>query len=191
MYVEADQIELPWEQVGYPDELERHDTLRDGTEIFFRPVKPTDEPALSEMLYSLSDQAVRTRYFTHTMTFPHRDVQKLTNIDYHNELAIVGVVPGPAGEEIVAIAQYFLDPMTRAAEVAFIVHDEWQAKGMGSFLLDYIAQVALQRGIKRFYAKVLPVNRPMLAIFHNSGHKVSTEFDGEVFSIVCELTKES
>ena len=190
MYVEADQIELPWEQVGYPDELERRDTLRDGTEIFFRPVKPTDEPALAEMLYSLSDQSVRTRYFTHTMTFPHRDVQKLTNIDYRNELAIVGVVPGPAGEEIVAIAQYFLDPKTQAAEVAFIVHDEWQAKGMGSFLLDYIAQVAVQRGVKRFYAKVLTVNRPMLAIFHNSRHKVSTEFDGEVYSIVCELTKE-
>jgi len=189
-YVEEDQIELAWEQVRYPEELERHDTLRDGTEIFFRPVKPTDEPALSEMLYSLSGQSVRTRYFTHTMTFPHRDVQKLTNIDYKNELAIVGVVPGPAGEDIVAIAQYFLDPMTQSAEVAFIVHDEWQAKGMGSFLLDYITQIAVQRGIKRFCAKVLPMNKPMLAIFHNSRYKVSTEFDGEVFSLVCELVKE-
>ena len=189
-YIHEDQIELAWEQVRYPEELERTETLRDGTEIFFRPVKPTDEPALSEMLYSLSSQSVRTRYFTHTMTFPHRDVQKVTNIDYRNELAIVGVVPGPAGEDIVAIAQYFLDPKTQSAEVAFIVHDEWQAKGMGRFLLDYITQIAVQRGIKRFYAKVLPVNKPMLAIFHNSGHKVSTEFDGEVFSIVCELTRE-
>jgi len=144
-YIQEDQIELAWEDVRYPDELERRQTLRDGTEIFFRPVKPTDEPALSEMLYSLSSQSVRTRYFTHTMTFPHRDVQKVTNIDYKNELAIVGVVPGPAGEEIVAIAQYFLDPKTRSAEVAFIVHDEWQAKGMGRFLLDYITQIAVQR----------------------------------------------
>ncbi len=189
-YIHEDQIELAWEQVRYPEELERTETLRDGTEIFFRPVKPTDEPALSEMLYSLSSQSVRTRYFTHTMTFPHRDVQKVTNIDYKNELAIVGVVPGPAGEDIVAIAQYFLDPKTRSAEVAFIVHDEWQAKGMGRFLLDYITQIAVQRGVKRFCAKVLPVNKPMLAIFHNSGYKVSTEFDGEVFSIVCELARE-
>jgi len=186
-YIDEDQIELAWEHVRYPEELERSDTLKDGTEIFFRPVKPTDEPALSEMLYSLGSQSVQTRYFTHTMAFPHKDVQKLTNIDYENELAIVGVVPAPAGETIVAIAQYFLDPKTQAAEVAFIVHDEWQAKGMGSFLLDHITQIAVRRGVKRFYAKVLPINKPMLAIFNNSGHEVSTEFDGEVFSIVCDL----
>ncbi|MFW6157795.1 MAG: acetyl-CoA hydrolase/transferase family protein, partial [Planctomycetota bacterium] len=71
-YVEQDQIELAWEEVRYPEELERYDTLRDGTQIFFRPVKPTDEPALSEMLYSLSRESVRYRYFTHTKTFPHK-----------------------------------------------------------------------------------------------------------------------
>jgi acyl-CoA hydrolase len=189
-YIDEDQIELAWEHVRYPQELERSDTLNDGTEIFFRPVKPTDEPALAEMLYSLGSHSVHTRYFTHTMAFPHKDVQKLTNIDYDNELAVVGVVPGPSGEEVVAIAQYFLDPKTQAAEVAFIVHDEWQAKGMGSFLLDHITQVAIKRGVKRFYAKVLPKNKAMLAIFQHSGHKVTTEFDGDVFSIICDLTKE-
>ena len=130
-YIYQDQIELAWEQVDYPEELEHYATLRDGTEIFFRPIKPTDEPALSEMLYSLSEQSVRTRYMTRTMAFPHKDVQQLTNIDYQHDLAIVGVVPGPGGEDIVAIAQYFLDPKTQAAEVAFLVQDEWQAEGHG------------------------------------------------------------
>jgi len=188
-YIYEDQIELAWDKVNYPEELERYDTLRDGTEIFFRPVKPTDEPALSEMLYSLSEQSIQTRYFTHTMAFPHRDVQQLTNIDYYQDLAIVGVVPSVSGEQIVAIAQYFLDPKTQAAEVAFIVQDEWQQKGMGTFLLDYITQIAKQRGVKRFYAKVLPRNKPMLTIFHNSGYKVNTEFDGDVYSITYDLTK--
>jgi acyl-CoA hydrolase len=188
-HIHEDQIELSWEHVEYPAELERYDTLRDGTQIFFRPVKPTDEPALSEMLYSLSTQSVRSRYFTHTMTFPHKDVQKLTNIDYENDLAIVGVVPSPAGEEIVAIAQYFLDPKTGAAEVAFIVQDEWQQKGMGSCLLDTLTQIARQRGVKRFSAAVLASNKPMLNIFHNSGYKVETEFDGEAYSVTYELTK--
>ena len=187
-YLHEDQIELAWEHVRYPEELERFDTLRDGTQIFFRPVKPTDEPALSEMLYSLSDQSVRSRYFTHTVLFPHKDVQRLTNIDYHNDLAIVGVVPGPGGEDIVAIGQYFLDPKTQAAEVAFIVQDEWQQRGMGTFLLDYLAQIARQRGLRRFYAKVLPMNRAMLSVFHNSGYKVNTEFDGEAYSIEFDLT---
>ena len=188
-YIYEDQIELAWDQVAYPEDLERYDTLRDGTEIFFRPVKPTDEPALSEMLYSLSEKSVQTRYFTHTMTFPHKDVQQLTNIDYRHDISIIGVVPSVSGEQIVAIAQYFLDPKTQAAEVAFIVQDEWQQKGMGTFLLDYVTQIAKKRGVKRFYAKVLPANKPMLTIFYNSGYKVNTEFDGEVYNITYDLTK--
>ena len=189
-YIYEDQIELAWDKVSYPEELEHYDTLRDGTEIFFRPIKPADEPALSEMLYSLSENSIQTRYFAHTMRFPHRDVQQLTNIDYRQNLSLVGVVPSTSGEQIVAIAQYFLDPKTQAAEVAFIVQDEWQQKGMGTFLLDCITQIAKQRGVKRFYAKVLPTNKPMLTIFHNSGYKVNTEFDGEVYSITYDLVKE-
>ena len=189
-YIYEDQIELAWDQVAYPEELERYETLRDGTEIFFRPVKPTDEPALSEMMYSLSEESIRTRYMAHTIVFPHRDIQRLTNIDYRQDIAIVGVIPDVSGEDIVAIAQYFLDPQTQAAEVAFLVQDEWQQKGMGTFLLDYITQIAKQRGVKKFYAKVLPTNEPMLAIFHNSGYKVNTEFDGYAYDVTYDLTKQ-
>jgi acyl-CoA hydrolase len=191
-YVYEDQIELAWEEVRYPEELERYEVLSDGSEIFFRPVRPTDEEELTEMLYSLSADSVRSRFFTHTMTFPHRNVQQLTNIDYEQNLAVVGVVPGStAGEEqIVAIAQYFLDPKTMSAEVAFIVQDEWQNKGMGTFLLQYITQVAMQRGVKRFYAKVMPQNKAMLAVFHNSGYPMKTEFDGEAYSLTYELQKQ-
>ena len=188
-YIYQDQIELAWDQVDYPSELEHYNTLRDGTEIFFRPVKPVDEPALSEMLYSLSEHSVKTRYMTSTMAFPHSDVQQLANIDYKKDLAIVGVVPGVSNEEIVAIAQYFLDPEKQSAEVAFVVQDEWQSRGMGTLLLDYISKVATQRGVKRFIAKVLPNNKAMLSVFYNSGYKVNTKFDGEVYNIDYDLKK--
>lgn len=188
-YIYEDQIELALEQISYPEELERYESLHDGTEIFFRPVKPTDEPALSEMLYSLSEESVRTRYMTHTVVFPHRDIQRFTNIDYRHDVAIVGIIPSVSGEEIVALAQYFLDPKTWVAEVAFLVQDEWQQKGMGTFLLDYITQIAKRRGVKGFCAKVLPSNEAMLAIFHNSGYKVNTKFDGYVYDITYDLTK--
>ena len=186
-YLYQDQIELSAEQGLYPEELEGYDTLNDGTELFFRPVKPTDDAALSEMLYSLSPTSLHTRYMTHTMTFPHKDVQQLTNVDYMNNLAIVGTVPGVSSEEIVAIAQYFLDPKTQSAEVAFIVQDEWQQKGMGTLLLQYLCRVARQRGIKKFFAKVLPTNKAMLSVFYNSGYKVNTEFDGDVYSVEFDL----
>jgi acyl-CoA hydrolase/RimJ/RimL family protein N-acetyltransferase len=189
-YIYADQIELPWDKVNYPEELQRYATLTDGREIFFRPIKPADEPALSEMLYSLSDESVHKRYISHSTTFPHRDVQQLANIDYQNDMAIVGTVPGPGGqEEIVALAQYFLEPDGQSAEVAFIVHDEWQQKGMGSFLLDYLTEIAVSRGVKRFLACVMPANKPMLSIFENSGYNVTSKFDGEVYSISYDLVK--
>ena len=189
-YIYEDQIELAWDQLRYPEDLEHYDTLRDGTQIFFRPIKPSDEPALSDMLYSLSEESVQKRYMTRTRAFAHRDVQQLTNIDYHKDLAIVGVVPGVSGDEIVAIGQYFLDPKTQVAEVAFLVQDEWQQKGMGTLLLEYITKIAKQRGVKSFSAKVLPSNKPMLAIFYSSGYKVNTEFDGEVYNITYDLTKQ-
>ncbi len=182
-YIYQDQIDLNTELGVYPEELEGYDTLNDGTQIFFRPVKPTDEGALSEMLYSLSPASLQRRYMTSTMRFPHRDIQQLANVDYLQNLSIVGTVPSISGDEIVAIAQYFLDPKTQAAEVAFLVQDEWQQKGMGTLLLQYLTNVAKQRGVKRFYAKVLPTNKPMLSVFYNSGYKVNTEFDGDVYNI--------
>jgi len=188
-YVYEDQIELDISKLTYPEEFQRYDTLQDGSEIFFRPIKPTDENALKDMLYSLSDSSIRTRYMTQTMTFPHRDVQQLANIDYTQDICIVGTVPAVSGEQIVAIAQYFLDPKTQAAEVAFVVQDEWQKKGMGTFLLDYLTQIAKKRGVKSFYAKVLPINKAMLAVFYNSGYKVNTEFDGDAYNISYDLTK--
>jgi len=186
-YLYQDQIELNAEQGVYPEELEGYDTLNDGTQIFFRPVKTTDEAALSEMLYSLSPSSLQRRYMTSTMRFPHRDVQQLTHVDFLQNISIVGAVPGVSGDEIVAIAQYFLDPKTQSAEVAFIVQDEWQQKGMGTLLLQYLTKIAKQRGVKQFYAKVLPTNKPMLAVFYNSGYKVNTEFDGDVYHISYSL----
>ncbi len=191
-FVPPDQIELSWETVRYPEELERQVTLRDGSQVTFRPVKPTDEQTLAEMLYSLSPDSVRKRFFTHTTTFPHKDVQQLTNIDYEQNLAIVATVPGPQGdEELVGIGQYFLDPRNMAAEVAFVVQDDWQDKGMGSKLLKDLAQVAMKRGVKRLNAKCLPENKAMLAVFQNSGHPVRTEFDGETYSIEVDLSPAS
>ena len=187
-YIYADQIEMNTEEIPYPEELEKYDTLHDGTEIFFRPIKPTDDAALSEMLYSLSPASVRTRYMAQTVAFPHRDIQRLTNIDYTQDISIVGTVPGISDEQVVAIAQYYLDPKTQAAEVAFLVLDEWQKKGMGTFLLAYLAQIAKQRGVKQFYAKVLAANKAMLAIFHNTGYQVKTEFDGEIYNVTYDLT---
>ena len=60
-----------------------------------------------------------------------------------------------------------------------------------NYLLDYISKIARQRGVKTFFAKVLPSNKPMLTIFHNSGFKVNTSFDGDVYNISYDLTEKA
>jgi acyl-CoA hydrolase/GNAT superfamily N-acetyltransferase len=187
-YIYQDQIELACDQMAYPEELEKYETLKDGTQIFFRPVKPSDESTLADMLYSLSAESVRKRYFTYTRAFPHRDVQKLANIDYRQDIAIVGLVPAASGEDMVAIGQFFTDPGRASAEVAFIVQDEWQQKGMGTFLLEYLARIARSRGVRTFHASVLTINKGMLQVFYNSGYSVNTEFDGDVYHVRFDIS---
>jgi len=99
-------------------------------------------------------------------------------------------VPGPGGEEIVGISQYFLDPKSMAAEVAFIVQDEWQQKGMGTILLRYLTEIARARGVRRFYAKVLRANRAMLAIFENCGYELHKDLDSGTYSLWYDLAEE-
>ena len=182
-YLAPDQVEVQWDKARYPEELERYDTLADGTEIFFRPVKPTDEESMRELLYSLSADSVHSRFFHYVQTFSTKDVQSAVTIDYKEELAIVGTVPAVAGDDIVAIGQYFLDPKTNLAEIAFIVKDEWQANGMGSFLLRYLTEIARRNGIAGFTARVLTTNKAMLAVFHNSGYNVKTTLDGDSYRV--------
>ena len=85
------------------------------------------------------------------------------------------------------IASPVLDPKNMVAEVAFIVQDEWQQNGMGAFLMRYLAEIAEKRRVKRFVATVLRDNKAMLTILENCGHRVSTDFDGETYSVTCYL----
>jgi len=187
--VYGDQIEQALAHARYPAELETTTTLRDGTQVRVRPVRPTDEDALAEMLYSLSDETVRRRFTTRTRAFPHRNVQQLANVDYEQAFALVAVVPDQEPEApLIAIAQYYRDPRTDAAEAAFLVHDDWQAKGLGSFLLQHLARIAADRGVRRFDATVLPQNKAMLSVFHASGFPTRTEFDGDVYHLSLDLT---
>ncbi|MDZ7724587.1 MAG: GNAT family N-acetyltransferase [candidate division KSB1 bacterium] len=110
-------------------------------------------------------------------------------MDYKNNVAVVGVVPSVSGQEVVAIGQYFNEPRQGQAEVAFVVQDEWQKKGMGSLLLKFLSEIAGKNDVKRFHAKVLPENKAMLAVFHNSGYSIHTEFDGEVYDITYDLAE--
>ena len=129
--------------VGPPDFRTTH-VLEDGTLINFRSIRPTDEPRLRDLFYALSQKTIYYRFMSHMTRMPRKQIQDFVYINHRTEVAIVGTITEASGEDLIAIGRYYLDETTNMAEVAFVVRDNWQTKGIGSFLLS--ASWALRSG---------------------------------------------
>ncbi|MEW6593346.1 MAG: GNAT family N-acetyltransferase [Thermodesulfobacteriota bacterium] len=156
--------------------------LDDGTQISFRPVHPTDEPRMRDILYALSQETLYYRFMTRSQRFAHKQIQEFVYIDHRKDVAIVGTVPEAHGEDIIAVGRYYLDAKTNRAEVAFIIRDEWQNRGIGSFLFRHLVTIAKRNGISGFTAEVLRDNRRMQAIFNHSGFRMKSRRVEDVYS---------
>lgn len=179
--VYQDQILIP--AAAYPAELEREMTLSDGARILFQPVRPTDEPLMKDLFYSLSERSLYERFFTIVRAMPHARLQKLANMDYEREMGLVGVVCEDGNDRIVAAGHYALDEATGLAEVALLVQDEYQGRGIGTLLLQELIRAAKARGVHGFTASVLAENLPMLHVFHKSGCPLQTALEDGVYDI--------
>ncbi|MFH0808908.1 MAG: GNAT family N-acetyltransferase [Pseudomonadota bacterium] len=162
----------------YPKELERFHTLKSGEEIFFRPIKPTDERALQELFYSLAQTDIYRRFHCSLSGFSHRYAQPMVNVDFIKEVAIVAVAGGRHSERIVALARYILDERVNLAEVDFTVHGQWHGKGIGRYLMSYLIEIASRKGISGLTAYILQDNLPMLALMRGAdGHEIESIFE--------------
>ncbi|MFO7569074.1 MAG: GNAT family N-acetyltransferase [Smithellaceae bacterium] len=190
-YIYRDQT-LP--AVLYPKEYEVHWVDKKGSAIFFRPVKATDERAIQELIYELPPQDIYTRFFHNLKAFSHKVAMPLAAIDYNNRMAIAAVIgkEEPEGrEQIVAIGRYVNDPDTGYAEVAFTTHQDWQDRGMGTFLLRYLIRIAKEKNIRGFTADVLSRNRPMMHVFSKSGYPMTTHLDTGVYELKIDFSGEA
>jgi len=167
-YVYKDQILAPETSV-YPEELETTMSTKDGSELIVRPIRPTDEEMLSDMFYDLSDQTIINRFFSMLKSMPHRKLQQFCCVDYQKEMSLVVVSnEGPRGK-IVGLGSYHLNPATHRAEIAFLVADAWQGKGIGTFLMQSLVKIAKSNNIKGLVAEVFRDNVAMIALMHKSG----------------------
>ena len=180
--------QMPITLRGYPEKYEHVKEFGD-TEVFFRPVKPTDEGMEREFFYSLSDESVYYRFFNIVKTMPHEKIQPMVNIDYREEMAIVGLIGKPEMEEMIAIGRYKLDPADNLADIAFLVRDDWQGRGIGTHLMKVLADIARERKISGFKADVLSENRKMLSVFHNCGYPVKTKLEDGSYSVMIDITE--
>jgi GNAT superfamily N-acetyltransferase len=113
---------------------------------------------------------------------PQKEALNFLYTDYRSDMAIVGTLPEAHGEEIIAIGRYYLNPQTNFAEIAFIVRDQWQNRGIGTFLLKYLMTIAKRNGIAGLTAEVLADNKPMMSLLHKSGCKISSQLEDRVYS---------
>jgi acyl-CoA hydrolase/RimJ/RimL family protein N-acetyltransferase len=164
-YVYRDQIYVARYAASYPAGLETRKSLKDGLEIKIRPIKPSDEDMMRRLFYNFSDESKYFRYFASKPVMPHKEMQKYVNIDYRDVLSVVAIVEKGRNERIIAEARYAYDKRADAYEIAFIVDEEFQGKGVATFMLNYLIKIARDRGIVWFVAYVLPRNEAMLKVF--------------------------
>jgi acyl-CoA hydrolase/GNAT superfamily N-acetyltransferase len=164
-----------------PKEARTTMLLDNGTLVSFRAMQPTDEKETKDLFYSLSQETVYYRYMSHMKRIPRKQLQNFVYVDHRNEVAIVGTVPEAHGEDIIAIGRYYLDQKTNRAEVAFVVRDDWQMRGIGGFIMKHLATIAKRNGISGFTAEVMRDNKPMQAVINHSGMKVRSSLNDGVF----------
>ena len=181
-YVYSDQV-LPKTGKPYPEELEARKCFDQNIDVFFRPVKQTDEPLMKEFFYSFSDKSFYQRFFTRQVSMPHSKLQHLVNPDYEEEMAITGLIQNEGRDQIIAVGRYYLDRSSKMAEIAFIVRDHYQRKGIGTFLLQHLIQIAKERGISGFKAEILAENKIMMHVIHKSGCPVQSKLVDDCYSV--------
>lgn len=162
--VHPEQINLPRNLQPYPFRYETTRVFPGGLTVAFRPIKPTDEKALQDLFYSHSEETILQRYFIPLQRLPHRQKQKFVTVDYDRDMAIVGYLPEEPGR-LICVGRFLAEKDPAWCEVAFTVHDGFQRKGLGTFLLQYLAQIARDRGIEGFTASFLATNHGMLRTF--------------------------
>ncbi|MEV6624266.1 GNAT family N-acetyltransferase [Amycolatopsis sp. NPDC051106] len=173
----------------YPRDWEADVVLSDGGTVHLRPVVPTDADGLVAFHGKLSERTRYFRYFGAYPRIPERDLKRFSTVDHHDRVAFAAFL----GDDIVAVGRYERLDHGPSAEVAFVVSDAHQGRGLGSILLEHLAAAASECGLRRFVAEVLAENAAMVRVFRDAGYQVSREIEEGVLHLEFDIdpTEES
>ncbi|EYF04565.1 bifunctional acetyl-CoA hydrolase/transferase family protein/GNAT family N-acetyltransferase [Chondromyces apiculatus] len=162
--------------------------LRSGEALLLRPVRLSDEGALQDLLYHLSDESIYRRFLGFKRAHPHEEMQRLVNLDDELSMGIVACAREEDRETILAMARYDVDPKDNLGDFAVVVRDEAQRKGVGTALLRRLIEIAKARGVAGFKADVLMENKAMMSVFQRSGLQLVVTPEGTgVYHVVARF----
>jgi acetoin utilization deacetylase AcuC-like enzyme/acyl-CoA hydrolase/GNAT superfamily N-acetyltransferase len=178
-YVGKEQPIPPEHGCVYPQQYEFTHTFKDDTEIFFRPVQPSDARRLQRMFYRLSPESVRMRYHGTIKSLPTDMAQRLAAIDYSKDMAIVGLVGPRLNPRIVAEGRTMYNPTNNMGEFDIVVDEEYQGRGVGTFLANHLNKIAYSRGLSGVYAEVISQNAATMALLSRAWPTAQKTFDSD------------
>mgnify|MGYP001074436136 CR=1 FL=1 len=155
----------------YPVHLYKEMELKDGTKAIVRPIKAEDESLIADLLGRCSERTISLRFFQRAIDLRHENLVRFCQLDYDRELAFVCVFKNGNEEKIVGDVRLSRDPDGLDAEMAILVEDEWQGKGVGKALCSYAIEVAKDLGVKRIWMDILRINTYMLGLAERLGFK--------------------
>ncbi|AXE89166.1 bifunctional GNAT family N-acetyltransferase/acetate--CoA ligase family protein [Streptomyces sp. Go-475] len=175
----------------YPAHWEADVVLRDGGTARIRPITVDDADRLVSFYEQVSDESKYYRFFAPYPRLSAKDVHRFTHHDFVDRVGLAATVGG----EFIATVRYDrigadgtpASAPADEAEVAFLVQDAHQGRGVASALLEHIAAVARERGIRRFAAEVLPANTKMIKVFTDAGYTQKRSFEDGVVRLEFDL----
>ena len=158
--------------------------LSDGGTVHVRPVRTTDAAALVAFHSQLSPDSVYYRFFAPHPALSEAEVSRFTTVDHVDRVAFVAEL----GQQMVALASYDrLPDSPESAEVAFVVSDRHQGRGIATLLLEHLAAAAGERGITKFVAETLMGNSPMLEVFRAAGFEEQVHMGDAVVMVELDI----
>jgi GNAT superfamily N-acetyltransferase len=168
---------------AYPVQDERQITLKNTSAVLLRPALATDDEGVRALFHTLSQRDVYTRFFRTVRSLSNRDVQRLCNLNFEDEVAFVAVAGSREAPVVIGHACYFNDKRTGLAETAFMVHPRWQGCGVASALQARLASHAQACGVRGFVAEILLGNASMLRLAQAAAANSQTATEGEVVTV--------
>lgn len=182
-YIYPDQVYYKSVSPELRQRIRTDHVFKDGLKCHIRAVRPTDETMLRDLFYNLSESSVYFRYFSPKRSMPHKNVQTYVNLKEDEGVSLVVTIGPRENRRMIAEARYMIEQGEGFADTAFMVDENYHGRGIASFLLNYLIEIAKERGLKGFKADVLFSNQPMLKVYEKVPYKIVKRFADGIVSL--------